>query len=77
MLLLGWAFKKDTNDTRESAAIYVANNLINEDIRIDVYDPKVNKDQVDFDLSYLNENYDKSLVKFIENPISNLSLIHI
>ena len=21
--LLGWAFKKDTNDTRESAAIYV------------------------------------------------------
>ena len=22
--LLGWAFKKDTNDSRESAAIYVA-----------------------------------------------------
>ncbi|NJX17581.1 nucleotide sugar dehydrogenase, partial [Tamlana crocina] len=22
--ILGWAFKKDTNDTRESAAIYVA-----------------------------------------------------
>ena len=73
VLLLGWAFKKDTNDTRESAAIYVAENLINEDIRIDVYDPKVNKDQVDFDLSYLNENYDKSLVKFIEDPISNIS----
>ncbi len=73
VLLLGWAFKKDTNDTRESAAIYVADNLINDDIRIDVYDPKVNKDQVDFDLSYLNENYDKSLVKFIEDPISNIS----
>ena len=27
VLLLGWAFKKNTNDTRESAAIYVANNL--------------------------------------------------
>ena len=26
--LLGWAFKKDTNDTRESAAIYVADLLI-------------------------------------------------
>ena len=73
ILLLGWAFKKDTNDTRESAAIYVSDNLINNDIRIDVYDPKVNKDQVDFDLSYLNENYDKSLVKFIEDPISNIS----
>ena len=73
VLLLGWAFKKDTNDTRESAAIYVADNLINNDIRIDVYDPKVNKGQVDFDLSYLNKNYNKSLVKFIEDPISNIS----
>jgi len=73
ILLLGWAFKKDTNDTRESAAIYVSDNLINNGIRIDVYDPKVNKDQIDFDLSYLNENYDKSSVKFIEDPISNIS----
>jgi len=73
VLLLGWAFKKDTNDTRESAAIYVADNLINNDIRIDVYDPKVNKEQVDFDLSYLNNNYDKSLIKYIEDPVSNIS----
>ena len=73
VLLLGWAFKKDTNDTRESAAIYVADNLINNDFRIDIYDPKVNREQVDFDLSYLNENYDKSLVNFIEDPISNIS----
>ena len=29
--LLGWAFKKDTNDTRESAAIDVADDLINEE----------------------------------------------
>ena len=27
---LGWAFKKDTNDTQESAAIYVADDLLNE-----------------------------------------------
>ena len=26
--LLGWAFKKDTNDSRESASIYVASQLI-------------------------------------------------
>ncbi len=73
ILLLGWAFKKDTNDTRESAAIYVADNLMNNNIRIDIYDPKVNKDQVDFDISYLNENYDKSLIKFIQDPLSNIS----
>ena len=34
-------FKKNTNDTRESAAIYVANNLLNKNIEIDIYDPKV------------------------------------
>ena len=73
ILLLGWAFKKDTNDTRESAAIYVADNLINNDIRIDVYDPKVNKEQVHFDLSNLNSDYDKSLIKFIKDPVSNIS----
>jgi UDPglucose 6-dehydrogenase len=35
--LLGWAFKKDTNDTRESAAIYVAEHPIEDQIH--VYDP--------------------------------------
>ena len=73
VLLLGWAFKKDTNDSRESAAIYVSDNLIKNGITIDIYDPKVNKDQVDFDLSYLNDNYNKSLVKFIKDPILNIS----
>jgi UDPglucose 6-dehydrogenase len=36
-----WAFKKDTNDTRESAAIYIADDLVNEHAQIAVYDPKV------------------------------------
>lgn len=51
--LLGWAFKKDTNDTRESAAIYIADNLINEQASIAVYDPKVEKEQILNDLNYL------------------------
>ncbi|MCC8409586.1 UDP-glucose 6-dehydrogenase [Mucilaginibacter sp. UR6-1] len=50
---LGWAFKKDTNDTRESAAIYVADALLNEEAGIAVYDPKVPESQVYFDLDYL------------------------
>ncbi len=73
VLLLGLAFKKDTNDTRESAAIYVANNLLNSKIEIGVFDPKVNINQIQFDLSDLNENYDKTLVKFIQDPVSNIS----
>lgn len=50
---LGWAFKKDTNDTRESAAIYVADLLLNEQAVIKVYDPKVEAKQVFGDLNYL------------------------
>ncbi len=50
---LGWAFKKDTNDTRESAAIYVADHLLNEQAQIMVYDPKVLEGQIYFDLNYL------------------------
>nr|WP_315174820.1 UDP-glucose 6-dehydrogenase [uncultured Flavobacterium sp.] len=50
---LGWAFKKDTNDTRESAAIYVADDLINEEAQLSVYDPKVSFKKVLADLDYL------------------------
>jgi UDPglucose 6-dehydrogenase len=51
---LGWAFKKDTNDTRESAAIYVADELLSEQSKIAVYDPKVTPQQMYSDLDYLN-----------------------
>ncbi len=51
--MLGWAFKKDTNDTRESAAIYVADYLLNEQAEIVVYDPKVTEEQIYSDLEYL------------------------
>lgn len=50
---LGWAFKKDTNDSRESAAISVADQLMNEQARITVYDPKVKGEQVLYDLDEL------------------------
>lgn len=52
--MLGWAFKKDTNDTRESAAIYVADYLLNEQAHIAVYDPKVPVERVYIDLDHLN-----------------------
>ena len=52
---LGWAFKKDTNDTRESAAIYVANHLLEDGANIHVYDPKVSEAKIKADLSYLWE----------------------
>ena len=39
--VLGFAFKKDTNDTRESAAINVCRDLLAERAHVSVYDPKV------------------------------------
>ncbi|MBN1925499.1 MAG: UDP-glucose 6-dehydrogenase [Prolixibacteraceae bacterium] len=48
--ILGWAFKKDTNDTRESAAIYVARDLLEDKAEIHIYDPKVSEQQIISDL---------------------------
>ncbi len=50
---LGWAFKKDTNDTRETAAMYVADELLQDRAEIHVYDPKVTAEQIYADLEYL------------------------
>ena len=69
--ILGWAFKKDTNDTRESAAIYVADMLIDEEAVVHVYDPKVNTNQILFDLNYLNSreaSINKKMLNVAEDP---------
>jgi UDPglucose 6-dehydrogenase len=42
----GFAFKKDTNDTREAAAIYVCRDLLRERARLVIYDPQVSEDQI-------------------------------
>ncbi len=52
---LGWAFKKDTNDTRESAAIYVARELLQDKAEIHIYDPKVSKEQIERDLEAFHD----------------------
>jgi len=61
---LGWAFKKDTNDTRESPAIYVADTLIHEQAHVAVYDPKVPAKQVYADLDYLQSRSSEDNQKY-------------
>lgn len=39
--VFGFAFKKDTGDTRESASITLVNNFIKENANVCIYDPKV------------------------------------
>jgi UDPglucose 6-dehydrogenase len=76
---LGWAFKKDTNDTRESAAIYVADDLINEQADIALFDPKVAHTQVLSDLDYLvsraQAKNEKHITSF-ENPYDTCKNAH-
>jgi len=61
--ILGWAFKANTNDSRESSAIYVANNLYNAGAKLEIYDPMVSNKSIlnDIELYWnikpdLNEN---------------------
>ena len=51
--ILGWAFKKDTNDSRESASIYISNDLLNEGANLFIYDPRVSKERIIEDLKSL------------------------
>jgi len=48
--VLGFAFKKDTNDTRETAAINVCRDLLAEHAKVCVYDPKVPADEILMDI---------------------------
>lgn len=62
---LGWAFKKDTNDTRESAAIHVADELLYEQANLAVYDPKVEENKIQADLNYLDTRAKEENAKLV------------
>lgn len=49
--LFGFAFKKDTSDTRESPAIALCKYLLAEGAKISIYDPQVEAGQIYLDLS--------------------------
>ncbi|MEA1787620.1 nucleotide sugar dehydrogenase [Arenibacter sp. GZD96] len=79
IVFYGWAFKKDTNDTRESAAIYVADALLDEKAEIVVYDPKVPENQVYADLDYLgtrSPEENRRLLKVVNNAIKATENAH-
>ena len=50
LCILGFAFKANTNDTRESAAIKICKDLLAEGAFLSIHDPKVNKEQIENDL---------------------------
>ena len=69
--ILGWAFKKDTNDSRESSSIYVSLKLLDEGANLAIYDPQVKLDQIILDLKEIGGLVDNDVihkVKFYNNP---------
>jgi len=59
--MFGFAFKKDTGDTRETASMYIGKDLIEERAQLSIYDPEVSKEQMMMDLnecvaSHIKEN---------------------
>ena len=56
IIILGFAFKANTNDTRESAAISICKDLIDEGANLLIYDPKVNPEQIEKDLKIKEKN---------------------
>lgn len=69
--MLGWAFKKDTNDTRESAAIDIAKDLVMEQANVVVYDPKVSEKQIFIDMGQKSEE-----LQVVTNPYSACENAH-
>ena len=65
--ILGFSFKANTNDTRESSAITICKDLIEEGAFLKIHDPKVDPAQIskDLDMSYQSYNYSEKK----ESPI--------
>jgi UDPglucose 6-dehydrogenase len=66
--IFGFAFKKDTGDTRESAAAYVMKDLLEEQAILSVFDPQVTREQmlIEFDYSL---NVSKKTVPNLDDMI--------
>ena len=54
--ILGWAFKANTNDSRESPAIYVAEKLFRAGAILQIYDPMVGKESIFRDIDFYWES---------------------
>ena len=54
--ILGWAFKANTNDSRESPAIYVAEKLFKAGAILEIYDPMVAKESIFSDIDFYWES---------------------
>merc|ERR1712117_412258 len=66
--VLGFAFKKDTGDVRETPAITVCNMLLQDGAMVHVYDPKVKREDALTEFKYHNMPVDESRLTFAKTP---------
>merc|ERR1711979_74416 len=66
--VLGFAFKKDTGDVRETPAITVCHNLLQDGALVHVFDPKVKKEDAMAEFKYHNMEIDESKLIFTNSP---------
>ena len=69
-MLLGFAFKANTNDTRESSAITIAKNLLIEGAHLKIHDPQVSEQQISIELEKVFNN---EVNKSFETKFSEMS----
>tara|TARA_B100000963_G_C22582197_1_gene651376 strand:+ start:268 stop:1617 length:1350 start_codon:yes stop_codon:yes gene_type:complete len=81
ILVLGFAFKSNTNDTRESPTISITKELIENGAHLFINDPKVEKEQIESELNIKEFTVDQytfgtwNFVGDIENLSINLDAI--
>eukprot|EP00730_Choanoeca_flexa_P013021 TRINITY_DN4887_c0_g1_i1.p1 TRINITY_DN4887_c0_g1~~TRINITY_DN4887_c0_g1_i1.p1 ORF type:complete len:464 (+),score=134.25 TRINITY_DN4887_c0_g1_i1:58-1449(+) len=63
--IMGFAFKKNTGDTRESASIYVCEHLMDEGAKLAIFDPKVKPEQIDYDLKDVSKGQEDRVDKLV------------
>ncbi|KAG4909015.1 hypothetical protein JHK87_055131 [Glycine soja] len=64
--ILGFAFKKDTGDTRETSTIDMCKGLLGDKAKLSIYDPQVTEDQITKDLSM--RKFDKDHPAHLQPP---------
>ena len=76
--ILGFAFKKDTNDTRESPAIHVCRDLLREHAHLAIYDPRVDPETIRRDLLQAGLSADllASSLEICEDPYAAAAGAH-
>ena len=75
--ILGWAFKANTNDSRESAAIFVAEKLYKAGATLEIYDPMVSKESIFRDINFYWETSKTEDLKARISVLDSISKLYL